>query len=48
MARAEVARAVEMRAQGLTVRAIARSLHVPRSTVGRALAGAAPKSAGDR
>jgi DNA invertase Pin-like site-specific DNA recombinase len=48
MGKAEVARAVEMRAEGLTVRAIARSMHVPRSTVGRALAGAAPKSVGDR
>jgi DNA invertase Pin-like site-specific DNA recombinase len=48
MGKAEVARAVEMRAGGLTVRAIARSMHVPRSTVGRALAGAASKSVGDR
>jgi len=48
MGKAEVARAVEMRAQGHTVRAIARSIHVPRSTVGRALAGAASKSVEDR
>lgn len=37
MSRAEVARAAAMRAEGRSVRAIARAMHVPRSTIGRAL-----------
>lgn len=37
----EVTRALGMRAEGRSVRAIARAMHVPRSTIGRALASAA-------
>jgi len=47
MARPEIERAVAFRAEGLTVRAIAVRMHVPRSTIARALARAAGPTAAE-